>query len=390
MSFSIRDEERRKVVLRIAKPHSPIQVLRTFFGKSLSLNHLWLIQCRSESNMNGYIGLWDKNVTQWIFLNHRLIYCPFILKLIKIAFENRNDLSSNRESNAQDLHDKNLFILLFFTLSPREFTFFNENGKRHVIFYDMQKILSNIKNCMFKCLTEETTICAATLSDLCETQPLKQIYLKAEGSIFDNNINGYNKNVISLKEKKVVTVGLKRKRITSTIVTNKRHNKESNNMKIINCAEEENNVSNNQIDIASTKHTNLCKNKITKKMHNDNDRTSAIFTNLVATNDFVESRKTCNYHNDNDNDVGNMISPLSEWSNWSYYTNNRERNSAKNVSDKFSKKDIRFQRLFNYTDQFDFLPRKLHGLLRHRHVKLTNMKCINSPNNTISRKKSSR
>lgn len=387
MSFLIRDEERRKIVLRIAKPHSPIQVLRTFFGKNL--NDLWLIQCKSESNSvnyHGYVGLCDKNVVQWIFLNHRLIYCPLILKLIKIAFENRNDLSSNREFNAQDLHDKNLFILLFFTLSPREFIFFSENGKRHVMFYDMQKILSNIKNCTFKCLTEETTNCVAALSDLCETQLLKQIHLKAEGSIFNNNINGYNKNAISLKGKKIVTIGVKRKRITSTIVTNKRHNNENNNMNIINCAEEENNVLNSQINIASPKHTKLCKNKITKKIQNDIDRTPTTFTNLATTNDFIKSRKICNYHDGNDNDFGNMISPLSEWSNWSYHTNNRECNSAKNISDKFSKKDIRFQRLFNYTDQFHFLPRKLHGLLRHRHVKLTNVKCINSPNNAISRK----
>ncbi|XP_050447023.1 DNA mismatch repair protein Mlh3-like [Cataglyphis hispanica] len=147
---------------------------------------------------------------------------------------------------------------------------------------------------------------------------------------------------MSLKGKKVVTIGVKRKRITSTIVTNKRHNNENNNI------------------------------------------TPTTFTNLATTNDFIKSRKICNYHDGNDNDFGNMISPLSEWSNWSYHTNNRECNSAKNISDKFSKKDIRFQRLFNYTDQFHFLPRKLHGLLRHRHVKLTNVKCINSPNNTIS------
>lgn len=374
--------------MRIAKSHSPIQVLRTFFGKSLSLNHLWLIQCRSElnsANYHGYIGLSDRNVmTQWIFLNHRPIYCPLILKLIKIAFEERSGLSSNRGSNVQDLHDKNMFILLFFTLSPTEFTFVNENGKRHVIFYDVQKIINNIKNCAFKCHAEKTTICAPAISDLCETQLLKQIYLKSKGSIFNNKINGYNKNVISLKENKVVTIGIKRKRITSTIVTNKRHNKESNNMKIVNYTEEGN--INRQIDIASTKRTNLCEDKIIKKMHNNVDRTPASFTNLAATNDFIESRKTCNYHDGNDNDFGNTIAPLSEWSNWSYYTNNRERNSAKNVSDKISKKDIRFQRLFNYVDEFNFLPRKLHCLLRHRHVKLTNVKCFSSPNNTISRK----
>lgn len=308
-------------------------------------------------------------MTQWIFLNHRPIHCPLILKVIKIAFEERCGLFSNRGSNMQDLRDKNMFIIFFFKLSPTEFTFVNENGKRHVIFYNMHKILNDIKNCIFKCLANETKICAA-ISDFYETQPLlKQVYLKFK-----------NKNIT--KENKVATIGLKRKRITSTIVINKRLNKESNNMKVVDYEAEEN--INSQIDIASTKHTNLYEDNI-KKIYNNVNKTPS-FTNLAATNDFIESRKTCNYHDDNDNDFGNMISPLSEWSNWSYYTNNKQRDSAKNVSDKIFQKDIHFPRFFNYADQFDFLPRKLHGLLRHRHVKLTNVKCFDSPNNTISRK----
>ncbi|XP_072756685.1 uncharacterized protein [Anoplolepis gracilipes] len=383
VSFSIRDEERRKIVLRIAKPHSPIQVLKTFFGESLLLNHLWLIQYRSELNnvnYHGYVGLSNRNVAQWIFLNHRSIYCPLILEIIKIVFEERSELISNRGFNTQDLRDKNMFILLFLTFSPREFTFFNENGKRHVMFYDLQKILNSIKNCTFKRITKETTISA--LSDLCETKPLNQMYLKSEVSIFNNKIN--DKNVISLNGNKVVTSGLKRKRtITSTIVTNKQHNKESNTMEIVNCAEEENRGLNSQADIASTKHTNLCEDKITKKMHSDVDRMPGTFTNLAVTNDVNEPREIYNHPDGNDNDFGNMISPLSEWSNWSYHTNNRKCNSAKNLSDKVSKREG-FQQLFNHTDQFYFLPRKLHGLLRHRHVKLTNVKCFNSPSNTIS------
>lgn len=369
MSFSIRDEERKKVVLRIAKPHCPIQVLRTFFGKDLSSNHLWLIQSRSalnSVNYHGYVGLFDRNEAQWIFLNHRSIYCPLISKLIKTAFKERNDLSSNQGSSAQDLRNKNMFIIFFFILSPREFTFFNEDGRRHVMLYNIQKILNNIKNCTFKCL-EETTICAAASSDLRETKPLKQMQLKSEEFIF-NNKNNENKNIISLKENKIVVKrSLKRKKITSTIVT-KRCNKEANNMKIINFAEEKNIILNSQIDVASTKHTNNYEDKITKKIHSN------------------KSHKTCKDHDGNNNDFGHAISPLSEWSNWSYHTNNKEYNSAKNVFDKVSKKDMNFQRLLNCTDRFNFLPRKLHGLLRHRHVKLTNVKHFDSPNNTISRK----
>ncbi|XP_011257759.3 uncharacterized protein LOC105252183 [Camponotus floridanus] len=380
VSFSIRDEEGRKIVLRIAKPHCPVQVLRTFFGKDLSSNHLWLMRCNSELKSvkyHGYVGLSNRTEEHWIFLNHRSIYCPLISKLIKTVFKKRINLSSNQGSNLQDLHDKNMFVIFSFILSPREFTFFNEDGKRHVIFYDMQKILNDIKNCTFKCL-KETAIFAAVPSDLRETRSLTQMQLNSKDSISDNKINEYNKNVTSLKENKVVAFNLKRKRITSTIVTNKRHNKETNNMKIINFAEEGNIVLNSQIDIASTEHTNnLCEGKITKEIYSNIDGTSATFTNLAATNNFVESRETCNDHDGKDFGKNSAISPLSEWSDWNYDTSDK---------DQVSKRDINFQRLFNCIDRFNFLPRKLHGLLRHRHVKLTNVKRFDSPSNTISPK----
>lgn len=336
------------------------------------------MRCKSKLNSvkyHGYIGLSNRNEEHWIFLNHRSIYCPLILKLIKTAFRERINLSSNQGSNLQDLHDKNMFVIFSFILSPREFTFFNEDGKRHVIFYNMQKILNNIKNCTFKCL-EKTTIFAA-LSDLRETRPLTQMQLNSKDSISNSKINEY-KNVTSLNENKVAAFNLKRKRITSTILTNKRRNKETNNMKIINFAEEENVVLNNQIDIASTKHTNnLCQGKITKKICSNVDGTSATFTNLAARNNFVESRETCNDHDGKDFGKDFAISPLSEWSDWNYDTSDK---------DKVSKKDINFQRLLNCTDRFNFLPRKLHGLLRHRHAKLTSVKRFDSPSNTISRK----
>ncbi|KAG5336580.1 MLH3 protein, partial [Acromyrmex charruanus] len=230
VSFSIRDDERKKVVLRIAKPHNSIEVLRTLVGKDLPLNHVWSIQCGSERNSNyhGYVGLSDKNAMQWIFLNHRPIYCPLILKLIKIVFEEKLNLFSDQQSNARDPYDEN--------------------------------------------------------------------------------------------------------------------------------------------------------NKAMKKMHNDIYKTQGNSMNFDIANNSIKSDTICCDSNNNNHTI-NMISPLSEWSNWTYYTNNKKRDTTRNI---FPENDEHFRQFFERNNnQFDFLPRKLYGLLQHRHVKLTNVKCFNSPNDTI-------
>ncbi|XP_067207210.1 DNA mismatch repair protein MutL-like isoform X2 [Linepithema humile] len=339
VSFSIRDEERSKVVLRIAKPHSSTAVLKMLFGKDLPLSHVWSIQCSSEYNTDyhGYIGISEKNATQWIFLNHKPIYCPLILKLIKIAFKERLNLPFDLEG----IHDKNIFILFFLTFPENKFMFIAENGKRCVIFYDMQQILNNVKNCVFKCLSEDTS--SAATPYLCKTQLLRQIYLKSERSVFNNNnINEHNENITSLMtEDKIVRIDFERKKITSTIVTNysvKQRNK-NDDIKAASCHIRKKNSSRCRINIASTKlhaEENLCKD---------------------------------------------VVSPLSEWSNWTYYTNTKERRSARNMCDT-SKNNTR--QIFKCAEQFDFLPRKLHGLLQYRHAKLTDVKCFNSPNDALS------
>ncbi|XP_024876264.1 uncharacterized protein LOC112457442 [Temnothorax curvispinosus] len=374
VSFSIRDDDRKKVVLRIAKPHSSVEVLRTLFGKDLPLNRVWSVQCSPEfiANYHGYVGLSDKNAMQWIFLNHRPICCPLILRLIKIAFKERLNLFSDQESNARDPYDKNMFILFFLTFSQKEFTFVTENGERYIMFYDMQKILNTIKNCAFKCLAEEAAVSAVT-PYLCKTQLLKQIYLKSKRSVFSCNING-RKNVSSLViRNKVVMTGFKRKKISPTIITdsfNKQHRDD-------NVESRRNNVLNSiHCRIASI--TNLC--EVVEKVHNDVDKVQGSSMNL--TDNCTKSDKTYNYYNDSNNNCINMISPLSEWSNWTYYTNNKKRDSARNMNNTFSENDIRSRQFIESNNQFDFLPRKLYGLQRYN-VKLTNVKCFNSPNDTI-------
>ncbi|XP_011631709.1 uncharacterized protein LOC105423610 [Pogonomyrmex barbatus] len=362
-------------------------VLRILFGRDLSLHRVWTIQCNSEYSTNyyGYMGLSDKNAVQWIFLNHKPIRCPLILKLIKVAFKEKLGLSSNRESNAPDSYDKNMFILLFLTFSQKEFTYVTENAKCYVMFYDIQKILNTVKNCTFECLAEEATISFLPVVTpyLHKTPFLRQTYTKEiERSVFNNNING---------RKKIVMI--KRKKITSTIVTdcfNKQHNR-SDNVKTINYYTDKKN------GILSSLHcrTNItCKRtsvkyknfgEARKKVHNNVDNAQTSFINFDITDNFnfPKSDKAHDYRNDNNNDSANMISPLSEWSNWTYYTKKGKGEAMRNSHDILSENNARIQRLFEFKNQFDFLPRKLHGLLQHRHVKLTNVKCFNSPNDTI-------
>lgn len=363
--------------MRIAKPHSPIDVLRVLFGKNLPLNHIWSIQCnaRYKTNYHGYIGLSDKKAIQCIFLNHRLINCSFILKLIIAGFKENLDLSFYQKLNAQNLQDENIFILLFITLTQDEFTFITENGKKLLMFRDVQEILNSIKTWTFNCVAVKTTVSASTTYPN-DAQLLKQICLKPEGSIF-NNIDGCVKNITSLMRKHKIITGIKRKTTTSSLVTaySDKRRKKTSDIKIVN-------HQSNQLDITCAKYKRSLEDQITKKSHNNIDKIQTYVNNPAITND--SANKTSDHHNSENDDFANNISFCSEWSNWTYYSNNNERNSVRNVQDAFPKEDARYQQLFECIRPFDFLPQKLYNLLQYRQGKITNVKYVNSSNSTIS------
>jgi len=205
--------------------------------------------------------------------------------------------------------------------------------------------------------------------------------LKTEKSVFNNDISGRKNATSSIMGNKIVTI--ERKKITSTIISTnylKRHNID-NNIEAASCyTDKRSNVLNSsrcQIDVASIKRANLYEDKTIKMMPNGVDKTQSSSMNFGVTN---HSTKFDN-RDSNNNDFVNMISPLSDWSNWTYYTNNKKHNPTRD--DIFFENGIlRSQRFFECNNQFDFLPRKLYGV-QHRHVKLTNVKCFNSPNDTI-------
>lgn len=249
------------------------------------------------------------------------------------------------------------------------------------MFYDMQKVLNAVKNCAFKCLAENATVSAATPYP-CKTQLLKRIYLKSERSVFTSDNNGHRRITSSLVKNRIVTIGFKR-RTTSPVLDhfNIQHRDDIKNIKYY--MDKKNNLLNSthaHCRVTSIKHTNLYENKTVKKMHNGDEGSSM---NSDRADNSIKSDKADNNHDDNFVD---MTSPLSEWSNWTYYTNNKKRDPTKNTNDVISEDNIHSRLFFESNNQFDFLPRKLYGLLHRRHIKLTNVKCFNSPNDTIPRK----
>ncbi|XP_014469104.1 PREDICTED: uncharacterized protein LOC106741508 [Dinoponera quadriceps] len=104
--------------------------------------------------------------------------------------------------------------------------------------------------------------------------------------------------------------------------------------------------------------------------------------NFAITNDFAD--KIGDYRNSKNDGFVNDISLGSEWSDWSYCSNNKKRSSMKNAQDTLPTHDARYQRLLECTRQFDFLPQKLYGLLQYRQDKMTNVNYLNGSNSTIS------
>lgn len=134
-----------------------------------------------------------------------------------------------------------------------------------------------------------------------------------------------------------------------------------------------------QIENIFTRHTESYKEKVLDKVYNNNDKMQQKFANSI-TNDFTGFDKSCDFYNNNNNNFVKNSS-LSVWSDWTY-TNKKVCNSSRKVNKANCKNDEYFQKISKYTKQFDFLPKKLYNLLRHR-AKLTNVQRLSSPNKTI-------
>ncbi|XP_015428859.1 PREDICTED: DNA mismatch repair protein Mlh3-like [Dufourea novaeangliae] len=90
VSFSIRDDQGKKVIMIISKPHKPIEIFKSLYRREVSFNNVWYIENVNEDSTKfcAFIGLANTklNARQYIFLNNRPVHCPLILQVISTAF----------------------------------------------------------------------------------------------------------------------------------------------------------------------------------------------------------------------------------------------------------------------------------------------------------------
>lgn len=145
-SFTIRDDQKKKVTMIIAKPHKPLDVFKSLYSQEVSLHKVWYTKCTKKSNIKfcAYIGLADSETaaSQYIFVNDKLVHCPLILQVVSATFI--DILKFFRRQHYELIWKKEaVFILLFIMCSNYIFTI--ENGKKTLMFSNIQDLLQIIR-----------------------------------------------------------------------------------------------------------------------------------------------------------------------------------------------------------------------------------------------------
>ncbi|KOC58708.1 DNA mismatch repair protein mutL, partial [Habropoda laboriosa] len=155
VSFSIRDDHKKEVIMIITKPHDPINIFKLLYNREVLLREIWCIKCTRKSDIKfcAYIGLADVNFAamQNMFLNNKPVHCPLILQVVSATFMNSLQLFKKIQYE-QFLKRDNVFILLYIWCT--EYIFTIENGKRTLILPNVQSLLQNIKSKILNIFTK--------------------------------------------------------------------------------------------------------------------------------------------------------------------------------------------------------------------------------------------
>lgn len=232
----------------ITKPHNPIDIFKLLYKKEVLIHKIWYIRSVKKPDIKfcAYIGLSNSNFTasQCIFLNDKLVHCPIILQVASTTFI--DTLKLFKKQHCKQIPKEKAIFILFFIMSNK-YIFTIENGKKTLMFSNIQDILQTVR---------------------------KKI------------INIFTKNI------KPVLVDVSR----------------------------------------------CWKNFNKQEFKNSN-------TQMISDN-LIQSFTPISQNNDSNKESNQLI--LSEWSNWSYSVNMKQ----------FEKNSSKFYK------HFDFLPEKLHKLLR--------------------------
>ncbi|KAK1119119.1 hypothetical protein K0M31_013619 [Melipona bicolor] len=154
-SFSIRDDQKKKITMIIAKPHKPLDVFKSLYSQQVSLHKVWYTKCTKKSNIKFcvYIGLADSKTaaSQYIFVNDKLVHCPLILQVVSATFI--DILKFFRRQHYEHTSKKEtVFILLFIMCTNYIFTI--ENGRRTLMFSNIQDLLQIIRKKILNIFTK--------------------------------------------------------------------------------------------------------------------------------------------------------------------------------------------------------------------------------------------
>lgn len=139
----------------IAKPHKPLDVFKSLYSQEVSLHKIWYTKCTKKSNIKfcAYIGLADSKTaaSQYIFVNDKLVHCPLILQVVSATFI--DILKFFRKEHYEHVSKKEaVFILLFIMCTNYSFTI--ENGKRTLMFSNIQDLLQIIRKKILNIFTK--------------------------------------------------------------------------------------------------------------------------------------------------------------------------------------------------------------------------------------------
>ncbi|XP_017767501.1 PREDICTED: DNA mismatch repair protein MutL-like [Eufriesea mexicana] len=154
-SFSVRDDQEKKVTMIITKPHNPIDIFKSLYKKEVLLHKIWYIKSMKKPDIKfyAYIGFSNSNfiASQCIFLNDKLVHCPIILQVASTTFI--NTLKFFKKRHCQQIPEKRAIFILFFIMSNK-YIFTIENGKKTLMFSDMQDILQTIRKKIINIFTK--------------------------------------------------------------------------------------------------------------------------------------------------------------------------------------------------------------------------------------------
>ncbi|XP_076634703.1 DNA mismatch repair protein MutL [Colletes latitarsis] len=348
VSFSIRDNQKNKVIMIITKPHRPIEILKLLYNREISVDNLHYIESTKDSDtkFSAYIGLTNTKLTakQYIFLNNRPVHCPFILQMIStIVITTIKCFATARYW--QIPKKEAIFILLFITCE--EYFFTVEKGTKTLILPRVQDLLQNIRNEITNIFAKNTMPLFNNVSNHVREHN-NSIYSYANAS-FPQKLFASKQNCVLHTLCHVI-----RRKVTELNVPPIHENLiEKQNPSTVDCFDplKVNNVNSQERYINNKSRCEVVTNRL-----NANEITDAVqlFTPVSRSNNVMKESITLT---------------ISEWSNWTYHDN--ESYNSKKIN-KFNDNS----RVTNFYKHFDFLPKKLHKLLRGN-TKLTKIDILN-------------